>query len=89
MMNRSLIQLRRRTYAAALSAVTLASACASQTSSGASAPSLYQAQREVERYIDSGRYEQDFAQVVVEAGKWLEQRAPAVPKPAIVLDMAS
>jgi predicted secreted acid phosphatase len=87
-MNRTLIQLRLLAYAAALSAVALGCAGASQTSAGAtSAPSLYQAQREVERYIDSGGYERDFAAVVAEAQEWLEQRAPAVRKPAIVLDI--
>ena len=87
-MIRAPIQLRLLAYAAALSAVTLGCAGASQTSAGVtSAPSLYQAQREVEGYIDSGRYERDFAEVVADAQEWLEQRAPAVRKPAIVLDI--
>jgi acid phosphatase len=87
-MSRTLLQLRLLTCAAALSAVTSACAGASQTSAGTtSTPSLYETQQEVERYIDSGGYERDFAAVVAEAREWVEQRAPGVRKPAIVLDI--
>lgn len=50
-------------------------------------PNLYDAQRLVEQYIDTGRYDEDFASVVTSARAWLEKRAPAVVKPAIVLDI--
>ena len=48
---------------------------------------IYEAQREVEAYITDGRYDKDFAAVVAEARSWLEKRAPAATKPAIVLDI--
>src|SRR4029077_12801275 len=41
----------------------------------------------VDDYINSGRYEQDVAAVAAQAKAWLEHRAPAVSKPAIVLDI--
>ena len=50
-------------------------------------PSLYDAQRRVETYISSGRYEQDFAAVAARARAYLEKRAPKASKPAIVLDI--
>lgn len=56
-----------------------------------SAPSgvsnLYDAQRQVDEYIRSGRYDQDFAKVVAGASAWLEERAKTAVKPAIVLDI--
>jgi acid phosphatase len=48
---------------------------------------IYDAQQSVDRYISSGRYDTDFAMVVGEASTWLEQRAPQVTRPAIVLDI--
>ena len=68
----------------ALVAAGLIGACAG---SPARAPDLYLAQRQVEVYIDSGGYEQDFARVVGQARAYLEQRAPSATKPAIVLDI--
>lgn len=50
-------------------------------------PSLYETQREVAKYIESGRYESDVAAVVSSARSWMEQRAPKVERPAIVLDV--
>jgi hypothetical protein len=56
-----------------------------------SAPSgvanLYDAQRQVDEYIRSGRYGEDFAKVVAGASAWLEERAKTAVKPAIVLDI--
>jgi acid phosphatase len=81
------------------SAVACTLACATASSSsqvartsvaggGASTvPNLYDAQRLVEQYVDGGRYEEDFAKVVTSARAWLETRAPAAAKPAIVLDI--
>jgi hypothetical protein len=50
-------------------------------------PNLYDAQRQVDEYIRSGRYDQDFAKVVAGASAWLEERAKTAVKPAIVLDI--
>jgi predicted secreted acid phosphatase len=50
-------------------------------------PNLYDAQRQVDEYIRSGRYDQDFAKVVAEARAWLEERVKAAVKPAVVLDI--
>lgn len=59
----------------------------SPTTSTAVVPNLFDTQQAIAEYIDSGRYQADFAAVVAEARGWLEQRAPAVTKPAIVLDI--
>ena len=48
---------------------------------------LYDAQRNVERYITSGEYDRDFARVAADAGAWLERRAKTATRPAIVLDI--
>ena len=48
---------------------------------------IYEAQRGVDDYIRSGRYDADFAEVVAAAKSWLEERAPSATKPAIVLDI--
>lgn len=50
-------------------------------------PTLYETQRRISEYIDSGRYDAEVARVVAEASAWLDQRAPEVRKPAIVLDI--
>ena len=67
----------------ALLAAAFVAACAG---SPARAPDLYLAQRRVEAYIDSGRYQQDFARVVSQARTYLEQRASG-PETGIVLDI--
>jgi acid phosphatase len=54
---------------------------------GAEVPNLYEVQQRVEDHIRSGRYDADVARVDAEATMWLEQRAKAVAKPAIVLDI--
>ena len=48
---------------------------------------LFDAQRQVEQYIASGRYDADFAKVVAQAQAYLERRAPTARRPAIVLDI--
>jgi predicted secreted acid phosphatase len=48
---------------------------------------LFDAQRNVERYIESGEYERDFARVAGQARAYLEQRAKTAARPAIVLDI--
>jgi predicted secreted acid phosphatase len=73
---------RCRTLLGALALTSLASGCAART-----APSLYEAQGRVERYISSGRYDTEFGEVVARARTFMEKRAPAVTKPAIVLDI--
>jgi predicted secreted acid phosphatase len=62
--------------------------CPSQAD-GASAgvPNLWQDQRQIDSYIDSGRYESDVAAVTLKAQQWVEQRRAAATKPAIVLDI--
>jgi predicted secreted acid phosphatase len=50
-------------------------------------PTLWETQREIGAYIDSGRYEADVARVAGDALAWLETRAPQAAKPAIVLDI--
>lgn len=56
-------------------------------SPAAGVPNLYAAQQQVEEYIRSGRYDEDFAKVTAAARAWLEERAKTAVKPAIVLDI--
>lgn len=53
----------------------------------AAVPNLFDVQRQIQQYIDSGQYEADVGRVAHEAQTYLEQRAGAVTKPAIVLDI--
>lgn len=53
----------------------------------ATVPTLYDTQRQITEYIDSGRYARDFAAVVDDAIAWVEERATQVRRPAIVLDI--
>jgi predicted secreted acid phosphatase len=71
---------------AILAAVTLGCAGPPGASPGGVTP-LYDAQRQVDEYISSGRYDQDFMKVVDSARTWLERRSRTVGKPAIVLDI--
>jgi acid phosphatase len=66
---------------------TAAIAGCAQAGSSAAVANLFDAQRQVERYIVSGQYEADFARVAREAQAYVERRAPAVTRPAIVLDI--
>jgi len=69
-----------------LTASGCAQLAAPQPSAGA-VPNIYDAQRAVTQYVDSGRYAADVGSVVAQAEAWLEKRAPAVAKPAIVIDV--
>jgi acid phosphatase len=68
-----------------LALLTVAGCAAS--SSPARVANLFDVQREVDRYIESGRYEADFAAVAARAKAYLEARAPKATRPAIVLDI--
>jgi acid phosphatase len=57
------------------------------TASSAGVGNLFDAQRQVEQYIASGRYDADFAKVAREARKYVERRATTATRPAIVLDI--
>ena len=72
-----------RPLAALALVAALTPACASRTA----VPSLPDAQRAVVAYIDSGAYDRDFAAVVAQARAYVEKRARAVSRPAIVLDV--
>ena len=50
-------------------------------------PTLYETQGRIARYIGSGEYDKEFAAVVARAQAYMERRAGAVTKPAIVLDI--
>ena len=71
----------RRLAVAALS-VAICGCAASR-----SVPNLFETQNRIERYVSSGQYETEFASVVERARQYLEKRAKAVTKPAIVLDI--
>jgi predicted secreted acid phosphatase len=62
-------------------------ASAPVVSVAAGVPNLYEAQRQVDQYIESGRYEKDVAKVVAAARNWLDERSKTAQKPAIVLDI--
>lgn len=74
---------RRRPFA--VLAAALLAACASASANAP--PSLPEVQHEVETYIDSGRYLEDFAKVVSRAQAWMQQQASSAARPAIVLDI--
>jgi predicted secreted acid phosphatase len=63
--------------------LSLITACASTGTT----PSLYDTQARIARYISSGQYDKEFAAVVARAQAYMERRARAVTKPAIVLDI--
>ncbi|HXB53700.1 MAG TPA: HAD family acid phosphatase [Vicinamibacteria bacterium] len=50
-------------------------------------PNLFDAQRQIETYISSGRYESDCVAVADRAQAYLEARARQVSKPAVVFDI--
>jgi len=70
-----------------LTSAVLVATCAKSSPPVDTLPTIYEAQESVERYISSGRYDADFARVVGDAAAYLETRAKAVTRPAIVLDI--
>lgn len=50
-------------------------------------PNLWDTQAAIDAWIKSGRWEAEVASVTAQAGGWIEERAKAVSKPAIVLDV--
>jgi acid phosphatase len=64
-------------------AVCGAAGCAS----AAAIPSLFETQGRIQRYIDSGQYDKEFASVVARARAYMEKRSAVVSKAAIVLDI--
>ena len=52
-----------------------------------SPPNLGELKQKVTEYKRSGRYDRDVAAVLAKAQRFVQQRAPAVKKPAIVLDI--
>ena len=79
----------RRMPGVAVLCLLTASAIAgcSHATSSAAVGNLFDAQRRVEQYIASGRYEADFAKVAHEAKAYVERRAASATRPAIVLDI--
>jgi len=69
------------------SQITTPPAAIDTTVAAAGVPNIYDAQRLVEQYIVSGRYEEDVTKVVASARAWLDQRSKTAAKPAIVLDI--
>jgi acid phosphatase len=57
------------------------------TAQTATIPNLYDVQKQIADYIESGRYDADVAKVADEARAWVEQRAKTATRPAIVLDI--
>lgn len=58
-----------------------------QTKRSPRVTNVYDAQRQVGKYFDSGRYDLDLAKLVRLARVWLDKRAAKAAKPAIVLDI--
>jgi hypothetical protein len=50
-------------------------------------PNLFDAQRRIADYVDSGRYASDCAAAAARASAWLDHRAQRVKKPAAVFDI--
>ena len=59
----------------------------SATLQAKSVPNLYEAQRQVDEYIRSGRYDEEVVKILGTARAWLEERAKTAVKPAVVLDI--
>jgi len=78
--------MKRPHFAVVLGALVFALAGCGRARSS-SVANLFDAQRQVEQYIASGRYEADFAKVVAQAQAYLEQRAMKAVRPAVVLDI--
>jgi predicted secreted acid phosphatase len=64
----------------------LAGGCASGPRPSA-VPSLFDTQKRIAEYVDSGRYAADCAAVAAQASAYLDRRARQVQKPAAVLDI--
>ncbi|HEV7473064.1 MAG TPA: HAD family acid phosphatase [Pyrinomonadaceae bacterium] len=62
-------------------------ASATQKTRDSQIPNLAEERKQVDEYIDSGRYDRDVAKVAAAARVWLEKRARTAVKPAIVLDI--
>jgi len=77
----------RPRFANRLRPLVLFALAAAACAPGRHAPSLYETQRSVERYITSGEYDRDVDRVVAGARAWLERRAKDAARPAIVLDI--
>jgi len=75
--------LRRRPLGVLVALVVATYACGSRSHIN----NIFDVQRNVERYISSGEYDRDFARVVADARAYLERRAKAATRPAIVLDI--
>jgi acid phosphatase len=73
-------------FFAVLLTLSVAAGCATASSS-AHVTNLFDVQRQVDQYIESGRYQADFASIVSKAQAYLDARAAKVPRPAIVLDI--
>ena len=69
--------------------VLLAAGCATGSASAptAATPSLVETKRQVDAYVDSGRYEADLAAAVEQARGYLESRASRGGQLAIVVDV--
>ena len=78
--------MKRPHFAVVLGALVFALAGCGRARSS-SVANLFDAQRQVEQYIASGRYEADFAKVVAQAQAYIEQRAMKAVRPAVVLDI--
>jgi acid phosphatase len=78
-------RIARKLALLAIPIMTVATACARVPAPHVH--NLYDAEREVGQYIESGQYDRDFAAVVAAARSYLDRRAKAVSRAAIVLDI--
>src|SRR6185295_927940 len=85
--NTSLLALIITCVSISLSSLGSLASVEGQTPRSARVPNIYDAQRQVEKYIDSGGYDRDVSKVVTAARVWLNKRVKTATKPAIVLDI--
>lgn len=85
--NTSLLALIITSVSISFSSVGTLASVQGQASRLPHVPSIYDTQRQVEKYVDSGRYDRDVAKVVTAARAWLDKRVKTTSKPAIVLDI--
>ncbi|MFI5182894.1 MAG: HAD family acid phosphatase [Vicinamibacteria bacterium] len=78
--------LRRMGHRVVVAVAALGSACATAPTKS-SVPNLFDVQKQIEVYLDSGRYEADVAAVTTRAQAYMEKRARQVARPAAVFDV--
>jgi acid phosphatase len=82
-----IIHHQRQFLGACLGALAVQAGLLSGCATSRTTPNLFDTQARIERYVAAGEYDATFAAVVQRARAYMEERAPHVTRPAIVLDI--